>query len=254
MKLKYFELISPFPIKTNIGNIQSPTLKKIWDLGYQTYQSYLNFLLISPEMYCNVINPSLKQWYETRLHLNNNITLFDICQVDNNLIKTLEEIFNFYFIEDVSWNEDKKMFFISVTKDDEISLIGAINQTTWSDVIDIILQLSNIHIEEDTDNIKSNKAKAIMEKIKAGRKKMAEKDKSRKDFELDNLVSVVANRHSNLNILNIWGLTVNQLWDTFTRLMNDNIYGMTSRSVSVWGDEQKQFNANDWIKRIDSEN
>ena len=83
---------------------------------------------------------------------------------------------------------------------------------------------------------------------------MAEKDKSRKDFELDNLVSVVANRHSNLNILNIWGLTVNQLWDTFTRLMNDNIYGMTSRSVSVWGDEQKQFNANDWIKRIDSEN
>lgn len=25
-------------------------------------------------------------------------------------------------------------------------------------------------------------------------------------------------------------------------------------SVSVWGDEQKQFNANDWIKRIDSEN
>lgn len=57
-------------------------------------------------MYCNVINPSLKQWYETRLHLNNNITLFDICQVDNNLIKTLEEIFNFYFVEDVSWNEE----------------------------------------------------------------------------------------------------------------------------------------------------
>ena len=82
MKLKYFELISPFPIKTSIGNIQSPTLKKIWDLGYQTYQSYLNFLLISPETYCNVINPSLKQWYETRLHLNDNVTL----QNNSNLI------------------------------------------------------------------------------------------------------------------------------------------------------------------------
>ena len=34
MKLSHADLISPIPYRTNIGSIKSPTLREIWELGY----------------------------------------------------------------------------------------------------------------------------------------------------------------------------------------------------------------------------
>ena len=73
-----------------------------------------------------------------------------------------------------------------------------------------------------------------------------------KDLALGNIISVVANKHPSINILNIWELTIYQLWDTFNRLSNNNIYDISALSVAVWGDEKKQFNISDWFKRIDN--
>ena len=67
-------------------------------------------------------------------------------------------------------------------------------------------------------------------------------------MELGNIISAVANFHPSLNEYNIWNLTVYQLWDSFYKLINNNIYTIQSTSVAVWGDKDKQFNINEWYK------
>ena len=53
-----------------------------------------------------------------------------------------------------------------------------------------------------------------------------------------------------LNPLNIWDITVYQLWDTFYRLCSNNILAIQSMSVAAWGDKEKQFDASGWFQRM----
>ena len=254
MKLSYSDLISPTPYKTNIGSIKSPTLREIWELGYNTYQLYLNVLIMTPQTYCTNINPNLNDWFNNLSHEENlKMTLFDLCLYDDNLTMLFQQIYNFFFVENVIWDDTYKMFMIQKDVNDTNSIIGVINSDTWENINDIICQLNNVDIKENTSEIKSKKAKSIMEKILRGRKKMSEK-KTNKNYALDNIVSSVANRHPSLNMLNIWDLTVSQFWDAFKRTLNNNIYDLSSTSVSVWGDENHQFDSEGWFSRIENDN
>lgn len=125
----------------------------------------------------------------------------------------------------------------------------------WKELVSIILQLNAINNDEeeiDESKVKSKKALEILEKLKKGREANKKKNKADKALQLDNLVSVIANKHTSLNMTNIWNITVYQLWDAFTRMAGNNIYDMSKFTVSVWGDEKKQFNYTEWYKRIDN--
>ena len=49
-------------------------------------------------------------------------------------------------------------------------------------------------------------------------------------------------------------MTVYQLWDTFARLRNNEIYASGRTSVSVWGDKENKFDYNLWFKNITTTN
>ena len=60
--------------------------------------------------------------------------------------------------------------------------------------------------------------------------------------------------HSSINYTNVWDMTVYQLWDTFARLRNNEIYASGRTSVSVWGDKENKFDYNLWFKNITTTN
>ena len=80
----------------------------------------------------------------------------------------------------------------------------------------------------------------------------AKQTKSDENLELGNIISAVANKSQSLNILNIWDLTVFQVWDCFSRLSNNSIYAIQSMSVAAWGNKDNSFDAAAWFKRIDT--
>ena len=98
------------------------------------------------------------------------------------------------------------------------------------------------------------KALEIMNKLQMGRAKKAKQVKSDDNLELGNILSAVANKSQSLNIVNIWDLTVYQLWDCFFRLSNNNIYNIQSMSVAAWGDKDNHFDSTAWFKRMDTGN
>ena len=99
----------------------------------------------------------------------------------------------------------------------------------------------NTRQNEDLSKVKSKKALAIMEKLNKGRAEKNKLNKADKNMELGNIISAVANKSQSLNILNIWDLTIFQLWDCFARLNNNTLYDIQSISVATWGNKDNYF-------------
>lgn len=74
-----------------------------------------------------------------------------------------------------------------------------------------------------------------MKKLQKGRTEKAKQTAPDKNMELGNIISAVANKSHSLHIMNIWDLTIFQLWDCFSRLSNNSIYDIQSMSVAAWG-------------------
>lgn len=251
MKLEYFDLLSPAPIYLpNVGGIVSPKLKEISSVGMTAYRYYLTVLLMDLETYFTMIGQ--KDAFELLSEEEKaQIDLFDLLTINSDSINLMQRILNFFIKENVIYSTEHKAFLVQKEKE----TIGMISKEVYPLVCDIICQRNCIksHQEEDLSKIKSKKALEIMKKLRKGRAEKAKQTKSDKNMELGNIVSAVANKSSSLNILNIWDLTIFQIWDCFSRLSNNSIYDIQSMSVAAWGNKDNCFDAAAWYKRIDQE-
>lgn len=249
LKLSYFDLLSPGPVYIqDTGGIISPTLKDISFIGIQTYQYYLGILSMSAQSFFEMSD--LKEQYDMLPEEEKSkINIFELLTGSNQMVSLLEKIFNFFMADTVIYSPTDKYFIVKKDKD----IVGTINRKNYNNVCNLIYQRNYIKYQsEDVNNIKSKKAAEIMKKIQKGKsnRRHSEPDKN---FELGNVISAVASKSNSLNILNIWNLTVYQVWDCFARLSNNIIYDIQSMSVAAWGDKDNRFDAGAWFKTIDND-
>lgn len=252
LKLSYLELLSPEPVKIqNVGSIISPKLRDITSIGYNNYQYYLSILLLDTKTYLSLVGYFDNYNLTSESELSQ-INIFDLLTMHEQSCLLLQDILNFFIKEDIVYSPERNGF---VVKNDSHE-IGMITKEIYAQVCDLICQRNCIKSkqEEDLSKVKSKKALEILEKIKKGREGKSKQTKADKNMELGNIISAVANKSHSLNILNIWDLTVFQLWDCFSRLSNNNIYDIQSMSVAAWGDKDNHFDATIWFKRIDTDN
>lgn len=252
MKLSYYELLSPNPIQIqNVGGIISPTLRDISSIGYNTYQYYLSILLIDLKTHFTMLGQE-KQYALLSDEQKSHINIFELLTANKESCIALQDILNFFIKEDVIYDPNYNEFIIQ----NDGKNIGLITKEIYPQVCDVICQRNCIKSkqEDNISKVKSKKALEILKKLQKGRNEKAKQTKADKNMELGNIISAVANKSQSLNILNIWDITVYQLWDCFSRLTNNNIYNIQSMSVAAWGDKDKQFDATAWFKRIETDN
>ncbi len=251
LKLSYFDLLSPVPIQfQNVGSIISPTLRDIALIGHDTYQYYLSILLLDLKTYMSMIgSPKNNDFFENEKFKMN---IFELLTATEQSVLLLQNILNFFIKEDVLYSSDQSNFIVK----DNLKEIGVITKENYPQVCDLIYQRNCIKSEKNDNlsKVKSKKALEIMEKLKKGRAEKAKQQKIDKNMELGNIISAVANKSQSLNIINIWDLTIYQLWDCFSRLSNNNIYDIQSMSVAAWGDKDNHFDTTAWFKRMDTDN
>lgn len=250
LKLSYFELLSPDPIQIQqVGGILSPTLRSISKIGINTYQYYLTILLMDLKTYFTMIQQE-EQFELLSDKETSQMNVFDLLTMDNKSAELLQNVLNFFIAENVVWSEKNNAFLIYEGE----NVIGAITKKIYPQICDLICQRNCIksNLEEDLSKVKSKKALEIMKKLQKGRAEKAKATKSDKNMELGNIISAVANKSQSLNIINIWELTVYQVWDCFSRLSNNSIYDIQSMSVAAWGNKDNYFDATAWFKRIDT--
>lgn len=259
MELTYFQLLSSDPVYIpNVGGVISPKLKDISSVGETVYQYYLNILLMDLKTFFTMAD-RLEDYEKMTDDDKVKISVYDLLVEDAQSTLLLQSALNFFIKENVEYSPKDKAFLVSgnvVIKEqdkmvEKYQLIGVISKENFKEVVSVICKRNNVKINEvdDPSKIKSKKALSILQKIKKGRE--SKTVKTDKNMDLGNIVSAVANKSKSLNIISIWDLTVYQLWDSFTRLYNNNIYDINAASVSAWGDKENKFDFGGWYKKIE---
>lgn len=260
MELEYGDLLSPSPIRINgVGTIKKPFLRDIADLSFSKFYYYELFLKMTPEkLYTKYAtsDEAKKAWEELPDDTKQRITMYDLILNDTFLQRIYEEVFGFFFEENVKFEDGIFKLFMSedCTKEKEAKEAqNGITPIIFQPVVEVIQQVCNIYVKEDSlDDMKfkNNTARKLMEKMLKGKKKREEQKKDDPSYSLPNIISAVSNYHKSINPATVWDLTLYQLMDAFDRLRRNVIFDVDKRRVSVWGDEKKQFDTEYWFKYI----
>ena len=264
MKLEYFTLLCPTPIKLSIGSVKKHTLREIGEFSFPRFRVYEVYLSLTPNSYYNNLadEADKEYWQAIPDEQKVNTTLYDIILLYDDLRECYLDVFNFFFIERVIFRDN---YFYTLntddydTPDDEIELsednvVGIINHTNIYDVLDILRQVccikSDDPLEEQQPVFKNEKAKRLYEKMLKAKEEDNKKKEKRlsMDTSVPNVISSTAAKSPGLNIINIWDATLFQLYDQFGKTQSDDIHYLNSVRVAVWGDEKNTYDHALWYK------
>ena len=271
MKLDYFTLISPDALHIHgVGDIKSPTLSEISKLESKinTYNYYVTILLLNIGSYYEEFEKEEGMFFYYPNDLKNKmlklrdeyasmdnkqkekITFYNFLMNDDILKFKVAEALNFFIVDKVEFSDKYNMFVTyngDLDDDGNLKITGAIHDAIYDEVIDIIMQRINIENkrqEKKNLKIKNKIAEKLLEKMKKGESRQKKNDEK---TSMANIISSLSSHHQSLNIVNIWNLTVYQLYDQFSKTRINDTYKISSRSVSIWGDKDKRFDDMLWM-------
>lgn len=254
MVLEYGDLLSPAPIHVDgVGTIRKPLLKDIANLTFNKFSLYEMFLKMNPETFYTKFlgdEENQKIWEEMPDEIKGKLSMFDLICIEPRLQSIYTEIFDFFIVESVSF--ENEVFIItdkSVEKEDVY--LKSITRESFVTVCEVIQQVCRIYVKEqslDDMKFKNAIARKLMAKMLKGKKEQEAKKKYDPSYSLPNIISAVSNYHKSITPITIWDMTIFQLMDSFERLQADVIFDIDRRRVSVWGDEKKTFDPAFWFK------
>ncbi len=261
MILDYYSLLCPEPIRLSIGSIKNPTLREIGNITYKRFGIYQVYLKLTPDDYYKQINKEkLPYWESLSNEQKADMTTWDLVTLEPDIAQGYLEVFSFFFIERVIFREG---VFVIVetndkeTPDDELdinenNLRGIIHHNTFMEVLDILQQICCLksYGEEETPTFKNEKARRLYERMLKAKEEQERINAKRNasNYSLPNIISSVASKSKNMNIIEIWDATLFQLYDQFNKLRADDIHYLNTVRVSVWGDEKGKYDDSLWYK------
>lgn len=253
VSLGSLELLSYEPVHFPCtGGIISPLLKDIAKIGCARYNAHLNVLSLTPGAFYRLRSREA-EYDALSAQEQAELSVYDLILSDRSLLPAVEEALDFFFVETVRFEEAYQAFFTyDGTRDPEGNLLptGAIHRDFYGGICDAILLRNYLKPRPAVPQKAAGKrALSILKKLERGR---AEQKGDTPDtrMELGNIISAVAGRHPGLDIRTIWDITVYQLWDAFFRLCSNQFLDLQARSVAVWGDKHKRFDATAWYQTL----
>lgn len=253
MRFDYFDMLSGEPIYyEGVGHLRSPLLGELRPasgIGYRAYHIYLNFLMWDKE--------HLLQYNKIMQHrgadrLNKDVfNVFDVATLIKQTREFCRGILSFFMVEELIWDDTGRRFLV-VAPNEEATTVGEINRDNFEEVRKAMLQLNFVGLDKDETPVShsNEKVKELWERsqgfLKEQAKKAASEDKP--EYHLGNIISKICATHPSYNLLNIYGLTVFQLYDSFFQLSYMRSAELSERIFSNHGGEKFRFE--DWLQPI----
>lgn len=251
MKFSYEDLISGDSIPVEgVGHIRSPLLRELkptQGIGMWTYNLYLNILIWEKEELIKFMQISTNKKLKA-LVCNEKLSAFDVVTILEQTRQLLQDAIAFFIEEDIVWDKIKHCFFTK-SKDNHNS-VGCINRDNFDDVRDMILQTNYISLGRSAKPTKfsSNKAQALWEQAQRHLKIEAAKTTSDKRMQLGNIISKLSCVSVGYTLLNIYDLTIFQLYDQFFQYGYLRAMDLSEMAYSNHGG--KDFDVQAWLKPI----
>lgn len=251
MKFSYEDLISGDSIPVEgVGHIRSPLLRELkptQGIGMWTYNLYLNILVWEKEDLIKFMKVSTGKKLKALVG-NDKLNAFDAVTILEPSRQLLREAMAFFIDEDLEW-DDKTRSFTTKSKNTH-DKIGCINRNNFDDVRDMMLQTNYINLGRDAKPTKfsSKKAQSLWEQAQQHLKKEATKSTQDKRMQLGNIISKLSCVSVGYTLLNIYDLTVFQLYDQFFQYGYLRAMDLSEMAYSNHGG--KDFDVQAWLKPI----
>lgn len=257
--LSKFDLISPTPYRLDgVGSVKAVTLREIDSLVNKndTYSFYIQMLMISRHGMFVILGISAEDADElirTSKENGSEVRVYDLITSSVELISQYIIIFDFFFAEEVGYDKNSRSFVIYNKSGDNgvVSPIGYINRDNFADVSNVILQRCGVNhqVERKEDQkFKNEKARRLWEKMNKPNAKTPKDVADELNFELGNIISSLPSHCSGLNMLNIWDMTIYNVYDQFRHARQNAVYKIASTSTAVWGNKDNHFDYDSWFK------
>lgn len=130
---------------------------------------------------------------------------------------------------------------------------GRILTENQFDLIRKIIRKQNYFKEEKNEDIKyaNEKARQIQEKINAMKEKIRQQNKD-EGLKLNDIISIVASYSPNINMFNVWDLTIFQLYELYIRLMMKDTYE-SQFAMLLQGADPKELKLEHWARKTNLE-
>lgn len=255
MFFDYCDMLSGEPIFVDgVGHLRSPAvgdLRPYSGIGYSTYKTYLNFLAWDKEQLLQYV---ALMWHGKceKLH-NPQLATFDVATLFIQTREFYRGILSFFMLEDLVWDERRRCYLV-IAHDGDRSNVGEINRSNFDQVRKMMLQLNFIGLNTDQvpeSSYANDKAKEWWEKAQEHLKQNAAASTQKEDkpaYHLSNIISKVCTTHPSYNLINVFELTVFQLYDAFFQLGYMRSIALNERIFTNYGGET--FNFDDWINPI----
>ncbi len=249
MNLSYEDLISGDPIfVSGVGHLKSPQLwqlKPTKGIGMWAYNLYLNILVWDKTSFLKFIHASNPR-AASKLE-NDKLSVFDIVTLLESTRELLQKALCFFMTEILEWDEKSRSF---SAKDEDGNVVGIINRDNFDDVRSLMLQLNYIGIGESAKPTKhsSKKAQELWERAQKYLKEETTKSPQDKRLALGNIISKLCAASTSYNLLNIYDLTVFQLYDQFFQYGYLRAMNLNEMAFSNHGG--KDFDMQAWLKPI----
>ena len=219
-------------IKNGIDNrieIKPFILKEIVDIGYIKYQQLMNIFVVEVGDILKEIPEELK-----------NVTVFDLFTKSG--IKELLEPFldsMCVFLRTEKFSFDKETNFLVDGK--------IIDNDKWLKICKIVKMQNCVEkrVEEEY-NPANEEARKIIEKIKALKKEHPRKE----SITFTSMISGISWKSNNVNIIDVWNLTIYQLYDALNRLNLIDNYQFTLSGIYAGTLDGKKIDLKElnWMK------
>lgn len=204
-------------IVKDVISIRPKILKEIIKLGYSEYSKNLSFISLNVSDLIGAV--------EDQNQIPEDATIFDIifASGESSLVLQLVSALSYFLDEEeVMFDEELGLVFGKAfeTREETTEKCIVINHTNYNEVADIIRYQNCVKMPKaDSYNPADEKARAIIEKLKKGQEDVAKaKSKDGDNIDFKAVISSVSTKSNSINKLNVWDLTIYQLYDEFKRL------------------------------------
>jgi hypothetical protein len=231
------KLLAGLPIEIkDFGRVKPLTLREVIDKGYSNYLNLLNILCVTKEHFIKQSTNELKMFDMFFLFADDDVRAW--------LLNALE----FFLQEKVKILEKDQMILVG----NEVKDYKLITRSNFEQIAKTIQMQNYIGIVEENAEtiIKNDKAKQVKEKLNKS-KSQIEKIKKKEDGDLESdfydVISSISSKSSGMNKLNVFDLTIFQIYDEYKRLIHIDQYN-TGISAMLQG--AKNVKLQHWSSKI----
>lgn len=235
----------------NISGIicKQPTLGEILknhEVGYEEYSTYLFAIGMTVDKFLE-LNGLTERFAAISPEVKENISALALMVVQPSWRALLVKALGFFVDGAVRYDAENNCIVVSAAGG-EIQITDEI----FIEMRRFIYQSACMEIaDEKPAKFYNETAKRIYEESKRIKANQVKTKKSHDvNLELWNVIGAVCVKHPSYNLINIWQLTIYQLYDQFFRLQSDVQFNTIAHRWAVWGKEQFDFSL--WFKKNQS--